>query len=155
MSKLDDALKGFARFNMRPNPWGYLYMSRSARGDYVKARRAAQEINRLRAEVERLRSERRMIVSHATMGGSDGVGMSVNDISCRVTALRNDLYNKGESEREPLRAEVKRLKELLDVQTSWVKASLSCAAHPWDPDQREAAEACCKDSMAALKGSDT
>ena len=49
----------------------------------------------LLAENARLKTERRMIVSHATMGTTDGVGMSVNEISVRVTALRNKLYEDG------------------------------------------------------------
>lgn len=117
MSKLDEALKGFARFELR-QMWGYPHMSRSTHGDYVKARRAAQEVNRLRsevswlrAEVEQLGSERRMLVSHATMGGTDGTGLSVNEISCRVTALRNALYERGKDECEALRAEVAQLRK--------------------------------------------
>lgn len=36
----------------------------------------------------------RMIVSHATMGQTDGVGQSVNDICVRITALRNEMYQQ-------------------------------------------------------------
>ena len=49
----------------------------------------------LLAENARLKTERRMIVSHATMGTTDGAGMSVNEIGVRVTALRNELYEDG------------------------------------------------------------
>jgi len=47
-----------------------------------------------KAEAERdaLGGKLHMIVSHATMGGTDGTGMSVNDISVKITALRNELY---------------------------------------------------------------
>lgn len=49
----------------------------------------------LREENERLRRQLRMIVSHATMGETTGEGMSVNDISVKITALRNELYQAG------------------------------------------------------------
>ena len=49
----------------------------------------------LREENERLRGQLRMIVSHATMGATTGEGMSVNDISVKITALRNEMYQAG------------------------------------------------------------
>lgn len=39
----------------------------------------------------------RMIVSHATMGHTDGEGQSVNDICVQITALRNELYENAKA----------------------------------------------------------
>lgn len=44
------------------------------------------------ALIERLVGERRNIVSHATMGATDGVGLSCNDVSVEITRLRNKLH---------------------------------------------------------------
>jgi hypothetical protein len=44
-------------------------------------------------QVEALKAKLRQIISHATMGQTDGEGMSVNDICVQITALRNDLYH--------------------------------------------------------------
>lgn len=43
------------------------------------------------ARIAALEVERRMIVSHATMGNTDGDGMSVNAVSVHITRLRNQL----------------------------------------------------------------
>jgi hypothetical protein len=48
-------------------------------------------------ELEQVKGERRNIVSHATMGGTDGEGMSVNAISVKITALRNELYQEAKT----------------------------------------------------------
>lgn len=46
-------------------------------------------------------AERRNIVSHATMGATDGEGMSVNAICVEITRLRNELYKaKGSAGHE-------------------------------------------------------
>ena len=45
-----------------------------------------------------------MIVSHATMGNTDGEGMSVNDVSVQITALRNELYLEAKADRDTLAA---------------------------------------------------
>jgi hypothetical protein len=84
----------------------------------------ADAIEADRAEIERLTQERRMIVSHATMGGTDGVGLSLNDISVRITALRNELYNDGKARAEAAEArltalEADRVKVAADT---WAKA---------------------------------
>ncbi len=39
----------------------------------------------------------RMIVSHATMGQTDGEGLSTNDICVKITALRNELFKRAQS----------------------------------------------------------
>ena len=57
------------------------------------------------AEIARLTAERRMIISHATMGGTDGDGLSVNAVSVQITALRNELYQDGKSRAEKAEAE--------------------------------------------------
>lgn len=57
------------------------------------------------AEIARLMAERRMIVSHATMGQTDGEGLSVNAISVKITALRNELYQDGAARAEKAEAE--------------------------------------------------
>jgi hypothetical protein len=49
-------------------------------------------------ELEQVKGERRNIVSHATMGGTDGEGMSVNAISVKITALRNELYQEAKAQ---------------------------------------------------------
>ena len=56
------------------------------------------------AEIARLMAERRMIVSHATMGQTDGEGLSVNAISVKITALRNELYQDGAARAEKAEA---------------------------------------------------
>lgn len=38
----------------------------------------------------------RMIVSHATMGHTNGEGMSVNDICVRITACRNIVWRDAQ-----------------------------------------------------------
>jgi hypothetical protein len=57
-----------------------------------KLRTLEAERDALASDKARLEGERRMIVSHATMGQTDGEGLSVNDVSVRITALRNQLY---------------------------------------------------------------
>lgn len=52
---------------------------------------------RLRDTIAALESKLRMIVSHATMGSTDGSGMSVNDICVQITAFRNDLYREAQA----------------------------------------------------------
>ena len=54
------------------------------------------------AEVERLRAERRMIVSHATMGAVSGEGMTVNAVSCEITKVRNMLYDDGQKKADTI-----------------------------------------------------
>lgn len=49
------------------------------------------------AELARLKSRLRMIVSHATMGSTDGEGQSTNDICVRITDLRNELYQDAKA----------------------------------------------------------
>lgn len=51
----------------------------------------ALKVEAMQWEMAKLRAERRMIVSHATMGGTDGEGMSVNAVSVEITRLRNHL----------------------------------------------------------------
>ena len=51
-----------------------------------------------REKVERLKSERRMISSHAAMGRITGDGMSVNDICVEITKARNELYQDGKGQ---------------------------------------------------------
>ena len=46
--------------------------------------------------VKELHQQRRMIVSHATMGRTDGEGQSVNDICVTITKLRNELYQEAQ-----------------------------------------------------------
>lgn len=53
---------------------------------------AKAQISALQARIQGMENERRMIVSHATMGQTDGEGLSVNDVSVRITQLRNELY---------------------------------------------------------------
>lgn len=75
-----------------------------SRPDAFAALARLREVDR--AEIERLTQERQMIVSHATMGGTDGVGLSLNDVSVRITALRNELYNEGKARAEALQARI-------------------------------------------------
>lgn len=56
-----------------------------------KAEAMKGEIAGKDARIAALEAERRMIVSHATMGNTDGDGMSVNSISVQITRLRNEL----------------------------------------------------------------
>ena len=66
------------------------------------------------ARVKELETERTMIVSHATMGEMDGIGLTVNDISVRVTALRNKLYDEGKKQSEALEAKLTAAEKALD-----------------------------------------
>ncbi len=70
------------------------------------------------ARIKELESERIMIVSHATMGETAGVGMTVNEISVRVTALRNALYNEGKKEAEALKAKLSAVEKALEPSAS-------------------------------------
>ena len=62
-----------------------------------QADKAEAERDTALARVAELEADRRMIVSHATMGTTDGVGLSVNDISVKITALRNELYAEAKA----------------------------------------------------------
>lgn len=78
---------------------------KQGRGDFIAHETDAENIRALAdpsgvAALAALRAERRMIVSHATMGGTDGEGLSVNEISVRITELRNSLYKKATAERD-------------------------------------------------------
>ena len=46
----------------------------------------------LLSEIAALRGERRNIVSHATMGATDGDGLTVNAVSVEITRLRNAMH---------------------------------------------------------------
>ena len=70
----------------------------------LKADNAAKD-----TRIKELETERTMIVSHATMGQTDGIGLTVNDISVRVSALRNELYEEGRKQAEALVARIKEL----------------------------------------------
>jgi hypothetical protein len=63
---------------------------------YVPADRIAE----LEKERDGLVQDRRMIVSHATAGETDGEGMSVNEVSVRITMLRNRLWNDAKAPAE-------------------------------------------------------
>lgn len=82
------------RYNMMTNIHGWDH-EESVDGDYVLYSQTAEIIAAKDKEIKSLKQREIMIVSHATMGGTDGQGLSINDISVRVTALRNELYNNG------------------------------------------------------------
>nr|CAI3971235.1 hypothetical protein ORM20_00186 [Ochrobactrum phage ORM_20] len=63
----------------------------------------------LKAKIKKLETERTMIVSHATMGKTNGVGLSVNEISVCITANRNVIFDEGQKKIEALEAEIKSL----------------------------------------------
>uniref|UniRef100_UPI0013048756 hypothetical protein n=1 Tax=Paracoccus sp. SY TaxID=1330255 RepID=UPI0013048756 len=66
-----------------------------------KCKDAADTIKAQADVIERLQGKLRMIVSHATMGSTDGEGQSTNDICVQITALRNELYHDAKAaERE-------------------------------------------------------
>jgi hypothetical protein len=74
-------------------------------------REAAAELASLRAELEQVKGDMRMVVSHATMGRTAGDGMSVNDISVKITALRNELFKDAMAAgAKDARAELKQLR---------------------------------------------
>ena len=60
-------------------------------GSWHGAEPVRAKLEALERENAELRAERRMIVSHATMGNTDGEGMSVNAVSVHITRLRNQL----------------------------------------------------------------
>lgn len=49
-------------------------------------------VRALRDSAEKAKADLRMVVSHATMGSTDGTGLSLNDICVKITALRNQIY---------------------------------------------------------------
>ena len=58
----------------------------------------AAQITDLQAQLDHVLAERRSIVSHATMGHTDGEGMSLNAVSVAITALRNELYRDAQAQ---------------------------------------------------------
>jgi hypothetical protein len=66
----------------------------SAQNLYIGMARAALEL--YLSNVKALEADRRMIVSHATMGRIDGEGQSVNDVCVTITNLRNELYAEAQ-----------------------------------------------------------
>jgi hypothetical protein len=76
----------------------------------ARADRLSARIAELEAERDALASDRRMIVSHATAGETDGRGMSVNEVSVRITMLRNRLWNDAKA---PAEARADRLSAML------------------------------------------
>lgn len=64
----------------------------------------------LLSEIAALRGERQNIVSHATMGATDGEGLTVNAVSVEITRLRNAMHasyharaTQAERQRDELR----------------------------------------------------
>ena len=64
----------------------------------------------LLSEIAALKGERRNIVSHATMGATDGEGLTVNAVSVEITRLRNAMHasyhtraTQAERQRDELR----------------------------------------------------
>lgn len=45
-------------------------------------------------------------------------------------------------------------REVLNGVSIWLSSSLKCKAHPWDDDQREAAQECLNEALALLGGKD-
>ena len=52
------------------------------------------------AALDRAEAIQRNIISHATMGGTTGEGMSLNDICVLITAIRNELYQQAKAQAE-------------------------------------------------------
>lgn len=77
-----------------------------AQADHAARILAAIDLTAQSAELDRLRTERRNIVSHATMGGTDGEGMSLNDVCVEITANRNDIYTSAKNMVDRLRTEL-------------------------------------------------
>ena len=108
-------------------------------------------VEALRERAAKAESERRMIVSHATMGNTDGEGMSVNDVSVQITALRNELYLEAKADRDRLaaanavlEAKVAGLREAVDEQTKaraqhWLRRTMTA---PEDAEVEALCERC-------------
>lgn len=84
------------------------------------------------ARAEAAEAARRMIVSHATGGETTGEGMSVNDISVRITAFRNVLWEEAkgigaEAAEAALAAMTKEL-EAARLATGLVRMCVNCGA---------------------------
>jgi hypothetical protein len=109
----------------------------NAAGETIAALARLREADR--AEIERLTQERRMIVSHATMGGTDGVGLSLNDISVRITALRNELYNDGKARAEAAEARLTALEadRVKVAETALRMAADACEDYPSTAPDRD------------------
>ncbi len=101
MTKEVDALRGFARFALTNDYWGPR-LARSKRGDYVKARRAAQEIRKLRSERD---DHRAMLIS---ISGERDSATRARDEA--LAAHRHELTQRmaAEAERDAFRAELNR-----------------------------------------------
>lgn len=70
----------------------------------------------LLSEIAALRGERRNIVSHATMGTTDGEGLSCNDVSVAITRLRNEMHaraTQAERQRDELRKALEVISEMV------------------------------------------
>lgn len=78
----------------RPEAWNLLADLAVENGPSISAALAAQGQEPV-AEMRELHNQRRMIVSHATMGRTDGEGQSINDICVTITKLRNELYEEA------------------------------------------------------------
>lgn len=85
---------------------------------------AADALEAQAAELARLQSRLRMIVSHATMGSATGEGQSTNDICVQITALRNDLYQAGKDAHTAAQPSPDAVAEAArDVMAAWRKSS--------------------------------
>lgn len=133
------------------NPSGYL-------ARYIDYAALAKQRDELTAENERMKSRELMIVSHATMGGLSNKGvidkMSVNDISCKITAARNDVFQAGkDSAANQARAasaarEIAMRDRAAEVSLHWLRIypasetrksiALSIRALPLSPDGQQA-----------------
>ena len=112
----------------------YARMRRETNGGYV----SFADYEALATRNAELEAERRMIVSHATMGGTDGEGMSVNAISVKVTDLRNELYQDAktaasEALEAMLKAERAKFAPLVEA-AKIAKEQLSLQSQVWADD---------------------
>ena len=71
--------------------------AKSADMEELRAR-AVATIEDLLATIKRAEAMQRNIISHATMGGTTGEGMSLNDICVLITARRNELYQQAKAQ---------------------------------------------------------
>lgn len=80
---------------------------------------AGNDLIEVLSEIAALRGERRNIVSHATMGTTDGEGLTVNGVSVEITRLRNAMHSSyhtrlthAERQRDELRKALERISGL-------------------------------------------
>lgn len=100
-------------YQTRPGSWCQLLSEDGSTTELVTRQSAA-------AALEAAAAERRNIVSHATMGATDGVGLSTNAVSVEITKQRNVFYDRAtraEAQVAALREALEKIKKVTATKT--------------------------------------